>query len=78
MPGNGEFDGTALQSAVRQLHCQYVCRTAPNLMMTMDGVGNMTRRFTPRAADAREPRTFVSQGPQGIFCRRVIHCLPPC
>ena len=35
--GDGEFDGTALQAALRQLHWQYVCRTAPNLLMTVDG-----------------------------------------
>jgi hypothetical protein len=35
--GDGEFDGTELQAAVRELHWQYVCRTAPNLVMTVYG-----------------------------------------
>ncbi len=35
--GDGEFDGTALQAALRQLHWPYVCRTAPNLIMTVYG-----------------------------------------
>jgi hypothetical protein len=32
--GDGEFDGTALQSALRQYHWQYVCRTASNILVT--------------------------------------------
>jgi Transposase DDE domain len=39
--GDGEFDGTELQAALRKLQWQYVCRTAPNLLMTVDG-----RQFT--------------------------------
>src|SRR3712207_5245125 len=35
--GDGEFDGTAFQAAVRRLHWQYVCRTAPNLVMMVEG-----------------------------------------
>src|SRR3712207_1571923 len=35
--GDGEFDGTELQAVLRQLHWQYVCRTAPNLLMTVYG-----------------------------------------
>lgn len=35
--GDGEFDGTALQAALRRLEWQYVCRTAPNLTMTVYG-----------------------------------------
>jgi hypothetical protein len=35
--GDGEFDGTELQAALRQLHWHYVCRTAPNLVMTVYG-----------------------------------------
>ena len=35
--GDGEFDGTDLQATLRRLHWQYVCRTAPNLVMTVDG-----------------------------------------
>ena len=43
--GDGEFDGTALQALLRQYHWQYVCRTAPNILMTVAGktrpLGNM-------------------------------------
>jgi hypothetical protein len=35
--GDGEFDGTALQAALRKLHWHYVCRTAPNIVMTVYG-----------------------------------------
>jgi hypothetical protein len=35
--GDGEFDGTDFQALLRQLHWQYVCRTAPNLIMTVYG-----------------------------------------
>jgi hypothetical protein len=35
--GDGEFDGTEFQGVLRQLHWQYVCRTAPNLLMTVYG-----------------------------------------
>jgi Transposase DDE domain len=35
--GDGEFDGTELQAALRKLHWQYVCRTAPTITMTVYG-----------------------------------------
>lgn len=35
--GDGEFDGVAFQALLRQPHWQYVCRTAPNLLMTVYG-----------------------------------------
>ncbi len=35
--GDGEFDGTDLQARLRQLNWQYVCRTAPNILMTVYG-----------------------------------------
>ncbi len=35
--GDGEFDGTEFQALLRQLHWQYVCRTAPNVLMTVYG-----------------------------------------
>jgi hypothetical protein len=37
MLGDGEFDGTALQAALRQQQWHYVCRTAPNIVMTVYG-----------------------------------------
>ncbi len=43
--GDGEFDGTELQAALRTRHWSYVCRTAPTLLMTVYGktrpIGNM-------------------------------------
>ncbi len=39
--GDGEFDGTAFQAALRKLTWHYVCRTAPNLLMYVEG-----RQFT--------------------------------
>ncbi len=35
--GDGEFDGTAFQAALRTLKWKYVCRTAPNLLMMVEG-----------------------------------------
>ncbi len=35
--GDGEFDGTGLQALLRTFGWQYVCRTAPNLLMTVYG-----------------------------------------
>jgi hypothetical protein len=35
--GDGEFDGTDFQATLRTLQWQYVCRTAPNLLMTVGG-----------------------------------------
>jgi len=35
--GDGEFDGTSFQAVLRELQWQYVCRTAPNLLMTVYG-----------------------------------------
>ncbi len=35
--GDGEFDGTNLQALLRAFNWQYVCRTAPNLLMTVYG-----------------------------------------
>lgn len=35
--GDGEFDGTEFQATLRRLKWKYVCRTAPNLLMTVEG-----------------------------------------
>ncbi|CAA9385643.1 MAG: transposase, IS4 family protein [uncultured Chloroflexia bacterium] len=35
--GDGEFDGTEFQAALRKLKWKYVCRTAPNLLMSVEG-----------------------------------------
>ena len=43
--GDGEFDGTELQALRRQDNWQYVCRTAPTILMTVYGqqrpIGNL-------------------------------------
>src|ERR671933_3047090 len=43
--GDGEFDGTEWQAALRKRHWGYVCRTAPTLLMTVSGktrpIGNL-------------------------------------
>ena len=53
--GDGEFDGTEFQALLRALHWKYVCRTAPNLLMTVEG-----RQFTIGAmAPARGERLAV-------------------
>jgi hypothetical protein len=41
MLGDGEFDGTEFQAMLRTLKWKYVSRTAPNLLMTVEG-----RQFT--------------------------------
>jgi hypothetical protein len=35
--GDGEFDGTEFQDELRKLKWKYVCRTAPNLLMKVEG-----------------------------------------
>ena len=53
--GDGEFDGTEFQALLRTLHWKYVCRTAPNLLMTVEG-----QQFTIGAmAPARGERLAV-------------------
>ncbi len=35
--GDGEFDGTEFQAALRKLKWHYACRTTPSLLMTVEG-----------------------------------------
>ncbi len=45
--GDGEFDGADFQALLRQLHWQYVCRTAPNLVMTVYGADRHIGALAP-------------------------------
>ncbi len=69
--GDGEFDGTALQAALRQLHWQYVCRTAPNLIMTVDGrhlhIGDLAPTRGERLAVRPAWMTAEQYGPISIL-----------
>jgi hypothetical protein len=45
--GDGEFDGTDLQALLRTFGWQYVCRTAPNLLMTVYGAERQIGAMAP-------------------------------
>ena len=51
MLGDGEFDGTEVQAALRNLKWQYVCRTAPNLLMTVAGQPFTVGAMAPRRGE---------------------------
>jgi len=69
--GDGEFDGTELQAALRKLHWHYVCRTAPTLLMTVYGqtrpIGTMAP--TPGELLAVRPAWLTAEqyGPVSIL-----------
>ena len=69
--GDGEFDGTALQAALRQLNWQYVCRTAPNLVMTVEGrefhIGDLAPTRGERLAVQPAWMTAEQYGPVTIL-----------
>jgi hypothetical protein len=69
--GDGEFDGTELQAALRQLHWHYVCRTAPNLLMTVDGqhftLGAMAPTRGERLAVRPAWMTAAQYGPVSLL-----------
>ena len=69
--GDGEFDGTELQAALRTLHWQYVCRTAPNLIMTVYGqerhIGDLAPRRGERLAVRPAWMTAEHYGPVSIL-----------
>jgi hypothetical protein len=48
--GDGEFDGTEFQALLRAWHWQYVCRTAPNLLMRVYGKSRPMARWRRSAA----------------------------
>ena len=45
--GDGEFDGTELQALIRAFGWQYVCRTAPNVLMTVYGAERQIGAMAP-------------------------------
>jgi hypothetical protein len=50
--GDGEFDGIEFQAALRRLKWQYVCRTAPNLLMTVYGQQRTIAALAPERGEA--------------------------
>jgi hypothetical protein len=50
--GDGEFDGTELQAALREYHWQYVCGTAANIIVTACGVSFHLSDFGPPCGES--------------------------
>lgn len=71
MLGDGEFDGTEFQAALRQLHWHYVCRTAPNLLMTVEGRQSSFAAMAPTRGELLAVRpawiTAKQYGPVSIL-----------
>ena len=69
--GDGEFDGTELQAALRTLKWQYVCRTAPNLLMTVYGQQRIVGAMGPERGEMLAVRpawlTAEQYGPVSIL-----------
>ncbi len=69
--GDGEFDGTDFQALLRQFHWQYVCRTAPNLVMTVYGREWHIGALAPKRGEGRAVRlawmTAAQYGPVSIL-----------
>jgi hypothetical protein len=69
--GDGEFDGTDFQAALRRLQWQYVCRTAPNLVMTVYGktrhIGDLAPTRGERLAVRPAWMTAEAYGPVSIL-----------
>ena len=69
--GDGEFDGTDFQALLRHLHWKYVCRTAPNLLMTVEGqqftIGAMAPQRGERLAVHPAWMTADEYGPVSIL-----------
>ncbi len=69
--GDGEFDGTEFQAALRTLKWSYVCRTAPNLLMTVEGqqftVGAMAPQRGEKLAVRLAYLTAEQYGPVSIL-----------
>ena len=55
--GDGEFDGTEFQAALRSLKWKYVCRTAPNLQMMVEGQPFSIGSLSPQRGDLVGVRT---------------------
>jgi hypothetical protein len=69
--GDGEFDGTELQAALRKRHWHYVCRTAPNIVMTVYGqerhIGDLAPKRGERLAVRPAWMTAEQYGPVCIL-----------
>jgi hypothetical protein len=69
--GDGEFDGTELQAALRQRNWRYVCRTAPNIVMTVYGQDRHIGDLTPTRGELLAVRpawmTAEHYGPVSIL-----------
>jgi hypothetical protein len=69
--GDGEFDGIDFQALLRQLHWQYVCRTAPNVLMTVYGREWHIDALAPKRGDLLAVRpawmTAAQYGPVSIL-----------
>ncbi len=69
--GDGEFDGTELQAALRRLQWQYVCRTAPNLLMSVYGCQRTMGALAPERGELLAVRpawiTAAEYGPVSIL-----------
>ncbi len=69
--GDGEFDGTAFQAALRTLKWQYVCRTAPNLLMRVYGQQRTIGAMAPERGEVLAVRpawmTAEQYGPVSIL-----------
>lgn len=69
--GDGEFDGTELQALLRQFHWHYVCRTAPNILMTVFGKQRPIGVMAPERGELRAVRpawiTAAEYGPVSIL-----------
>jgi Transposase DDE domain len=68
--GDGEFDGTDLQALLRGFGWQYVCRTAPNLLMTVYGAERCIGAMAPTRGELLAVRpawmTAEQYGPVSI------------
>ncbi len=69
--GDGEFDGTGLQALLRAFGWQYVCRTAPNLLMTVYGTERQIGAMAPTRGELLAVRpawmTAEQYGPVSIL-----------
>jgi Transposase DDE domain len=69
--GDGEFDGTELQAALRRLNWHYVCRTAPNILMAVYGTQRHIAALAPKRGELRAVRpawmTAEQYGPVSIL-----------
>ncbi len=69
--GDGEFDGTAFQAALRKLKWQYLCRTASNLLMSVEGQPFTVGALAPQRGEKLAVRaawlTAEQYGPVSIL-----------